>query len=792
LQKILHAILTEPALRSPKGTSSPRPRLSAFVPEDQGPPPPSGTPPPLGGTPPPTGRAKLQDFQLEKPGTAPPPSTAAKKGTGVEVGATIDRAVTGAGKVLGGVTETALPFRSAEEFLDATKDPAGTAWSFVKALAQGHWETAKKAGGAWLKAFGVPSPTTEEGKKLVATAETAALLLPNPNISPQRAWSVIKSVAGDHLNQWLHRYASTQMTRSASQQDVDFLKAMGYTGGTFAPVVGPQAVETAEMFPTDPLRATGRAVGLFAPLAVMKWLREIRPTAPGAPTYEMPVPLTRGQRTGSPVSLSVEGLLEKSLPGAAKFKELRARAQSALIDTMANRVVERISTFKGTSGDLMSQLKTWADTAQAEVEKQIGAEYGAIDRIVATQVRRTRPAEPVLKSSKAGLVDEYGRAVQIPTWPMQKSEVGGVVVSTAELKKIALQELKELRGVKQIYQHAQMSEYERDLSKMLKMPDYVSFHDMHNARSEMLRATRAITDRMASRRQAFERRVSVAARRAMLTAAHQYGEINPETDMTPLEARVIRTDRAWADAKFEFNKSVVSKLLKVDPTHLPQFIQNSPVEDVRYLKTHLDPKEWDNLTTHLLRGALENAITEETSLIGGEAAYNAAARQLELPQLPRETQRTLPGGAWTSELIKYGDRLPILFDNTTYRRVIEVDEIARRISSKSAVPGIFAAGLNAGLIYKTLQILTSPTKMGLKAAGSVAGIVGGTRLLATLVTHPEGMTRLRLFVRAVNSGVPAQIQYWGLRLSEVAAEDVEKRRQEEAKHQPPSGKEPPQ
>jgi hypothetical protein len=64
------------------------------------------------------------------------------------------------------------------------------------------------------------------------------------------------------------------------------------------------------------------------------------------------------------------------------------------------------------------------------------------------------------------------------------------------------------------------------------------------------------------------------------------------------------------------------------------------------------------------------------------------------------------------------------------------------------------------------------------------GTAGGINLLAKVMTHPEGFTTLRKFVRAINQKDTRNAIYWGTRVSNMAA-DVAGKKTQEFENQPP-------
>ena len=510
-------------------------------------------------------------------------------------------------------------------------------------------------------------------------------------------------------------------------------EALGRVAAGVLPIVGPVAAETGEAIGRgETAYGVGRAVGMAVPNVVSRGLRGVRPSklAPGE------IPLTRGERTGSSASLFAEALVEKTFPGRKPFRELRARQQQALIQG-ANQVVDRIA-GKGSAGDVYRSGKAMQDVIEETehlVTESIGGRYKQIDELVATETKRV--ARTDLVPSQAGLVDEFGRPVQVPQRTMQKVEVGGVQPDTAGLKRFAIPLLRRVRKEAELLPPGQLAPVLESLERIVQAPKRLGYQAFQDARTDLLAIARRHGDPIPGKAGGMAKKLASLTDEAMETAAEKSGiTIGPR----PLQEFVRETNRLWAESKDAFNESVLAKMVEAAPERVHLLLENASLDDLAAVKKYARGPRLDEIKANLLRTWLSRDVQGESAVQG----------LVKVPDVAKMRGKVLREAA---ETYAADGRLQELFGAKDAQDLLVIAKTAEQLATqgKSATAGLMAGTMSASILAGTPIV---GLLFGAPGLGTAVGVGGGLglNLLARLMTKPEGLTSVRRTLHALGTG----------------------------------------
>lgn len=156
------------------------------------------------------------------------------------------------------------------------------------------------------------------------------------------------------------------------------------------PLIGPAIGTAYETSKTSPMRGIGQLLGIIAPEIAGRFANRIAPSTPSG----SPVPLTSGEKAGSPFIKKIEHSVEQSAGGAGPFKKFRS-SQQAAINVMADSLLNDISNFKGSTEELGKFIDERFKAYTKEHQIPIGEPGTPIPpRIVDTGIESTLPVEP--------------------------------------------------------------------------------------------------------------------------------------------------------------------------------------------------------------------------------------------------------------------------------------------------------------------------------------------------------------------------------------------------------------
>jgi len=478
------------------------------------------------------------------------------------------------------------------------------------------------------------------------------------------------------------------------------IEAAGRLAAGVVPGIGPAAAELGEQAGEgDIAGAAGGAAALLTPFALGPAGR-IRAAKPVGE-----VPLTRGQRTGSPASVFAEELISKSIGGKRIFQVQRAAQQEALI-AKAHRAVEKVSPAKAVPSKLGRTIAQDLEASKAARQAQASAIFEDMDK--ATGWKNVVDLEPVKRVAQEQLAELGG-----PELVLGKTPYAGL---RAQLEFIANE-----------------------------APDTTTFSIANKTRSDMLAAMRKFDEPVPGK------------------SAHVYGVLEnamrEAVEQGAKEAKVytqwVRARKLWRELKQTYNQGLVEKTLaeKVPAEKVAAQLTRAPLKEVATLKGAVSRPTFQAAKARVIRDIFDRDIR-------GEAAGGA---------LPPEVTAPAPGKAFRGEkagtaIEQLGEeRFHTLFSKPERAAILDTVRLAQHISRQTgtSVGGLIAGNLNkvvmwTGPVAGTALIAVGEPAAGIGVALSPIAAQLGMNIAARIMTRPEGLTAWRGLFRAIGNRNAAQ------------------------------------
>lgn len=520
------------------------------------------------------------------------------------------------------------------------------------------------------------------------------------------------------------------------------------------PIIGPMAATVGERFGAGEIaRGAGNVVGIFGPeLATAgagKLTRAARAT--GA------VPLTRAQRGGAGAGLAEfgEGFVSRTIPGVRRFREFRQAQQAALIDNVAESVVQDISTFRGTAQELGERIQTRLDDSLDRLKREAGQMYDEIDRtanpeVVAFDIAIEGAEQGVKRTSE-----------------VQRS------VSTAGLKTFAREQLKRLKDQSELIDPQLLAQSEGILQTIVNSPARTSFRIAQDARSDLLKIARRHGDPLPGKAGGIARKLSALTDEAMVEGAQRVGG----NDLVKL---VREANDRWRFAAETFNDSFVRKFIDANPENAHQLLAKMPLEEVDTLRDLVGRDVFNDMKSRVVRDIIEESTQGELSALAKQSG--PATFGIGEEALTREFPRVLRGSSLESKLERFGiERLETIFGQKHTRDLIGLASFAQKVGlegTQNLAPALLAGMANANIIQGTLRAVSGDfgalfTGIGGTVFTSPAAMVIGTNMLSRLMTKPEGVRSLRGFLRAVGSKQGRPATFWSRQMAKALGDDFD-------------------
>ncbi len=531
---------------------------------------------------------------------------------------------------------------------------------------------------------------------------------------------------------------------------------MLYQGATAFPLVGPMVGGVVDQARSgDVAGAVGSAAGIAAPWAGAKALRVVRPS--GRPPHPVG-PLTAGEASGRPVLRAAEAVSERLVPSLDRWQRLR-RTQQEAITTAGDDAVARIlnpskSAFvantPSSATDIGTRVHTERKALQAQTEVIATQMYDQIDQYTRTHTVRVPKVTSTTTQVPSALVSPstyLGTNPALPPTPVTtttrtlvKTQVGGVMVNTDALKRVAIPLLRRIKDEAQIVNPQNLAPTADMLATMVKMPKYVPFRAMQDARSSLGNVVRRNTDLMPGKATGLAKKLEQEVDAAMMDAAR--------TSHVPgLEEMVRDANAVWKHAKQTHNDAFVQAVANASPEVVPELIRGADVADILTLRSTLPRRTFDEVRAHLLREVLNKSTTPAPP-----SSYTAGVTNV-LQGSPGGPSTVFSAQKLRTQLVALGPaKTNLLFGPRAMQTLDEIggyaDRITKRAGSGQGIPSLMLFGVNAMMLAPIFH----PLGISFGSTTSAIGTIGSTYVLGRILTNPGGLVATRNALAGLSTG----------------------------------------
>lgn len=469
------------------------------------------------------------------------------------------------------------------------------------------------------------------------------------------------------------------------------------------------------------------------------------------------VPLTPSEKTGSAGMQFFESVAEKSIPAAGVFNKFREAQQKALIDDLSEGVANKISTTNVEASQIGILFRRSIEEGEKVFKDKASALYGEIDDIVKTRTTRV----PVTKEVPSRIVGPSGETLTVTKRTLEKSETGGVQVSTQSLKKVAIPLLRRIKEQEKLIPPAELARTRGILERIVNSPKSVNFQTFQDSRSTLVGLTRQISEQIPGKQGGITKLLSKETDSAMMKAAEDSG-------IPGLVERVRNANSFYRQGVETYNSKVIEGLMEQSPEKVAKLLRSGTLDDVKLVQSTVPDADFQVLKARLWRDLINDASQGELKrqIIPGVES-RTGIQVLNFKSLTRSLERL---GA---------ERVNIVFNRPGETEAIaEFISTAERVGKKSLAPGLanslIAWSTNGFIIYTGGRAALTGD---IGTLASVGALSLGLNASARLMTNPEG---IKLLTQAIKTppGTRAATQL-SIRLFALAMRPEQPTKQEE-------------
>lgn len=474
--------------------------------------------------------------------------------------------------------------------------------------------------------------------------------------------------------------------------------------------------------------------------------KRVSPTVPGIVTG---IPKTYPQRTGRLQWL--QAILEGVPGGAAVFRRMRDTQEKAAV-TISNEIIDSIRSGKRPldAVDVGELFLNALDEGEVRLNAPAREIYGRIDAELGTttELITKRGFDPDVA---------YPRIVETKV----PRRVSPVMPETASLKELAKPILERLKDESLLINPADFASIRGTLDRIVNAPDRLPFQAFQDARSDLLRAARALDDPLPGKKAGIVNQLAPATDAAMSEALIQSGRADLLTELRQANA-------IWRETAGMLGERTIKQLLNSSPEAVTGILSRSPTQTIRALKKLVPRDILDDAAAAMVRRDIIDKSTggqlTETTLkrAGVSDDLQIAQQRLSAQQMKRNVER-MEG------------RLAELVGEGPAKRIVQLTadlfDIQPQSTPGQMVVRLVASGAIIGSAALVLQGIIEAA--ALMRTGTMVLAANLTSRL--LVRHPGSRTVFRNLITALNKGNVPQATFWAQRINEF-----ERSRQEQA------------
>lgn len=629
----------------------------------------------------------------------------------------------------------------------------------------------------------LPFQSVEEARQL------ASAVITDPIGAAKAIGGGILAAQGEQfLQAWGKLKEAVNAPLGSTQQIASLIEAGGRTAAGVVPLIGPAAAEAGEAIGEgETAFGVGQAVGLTLPLAVtrgvrvgrlrLKGLRDVRASRVSGVEPFPSVPLTRGQRTGSPVLQFAEALTEKVVTGRRRFQRFGNRQQRAIF-ALGDDLVERMSAtpFDEAAGDAAQQA---IGVARGAVQEAARARYQLITQATRSTRRRVPSFEQRPIVGTAGvLVDPGGQPLVAPHRVLRKTKVGGVRPETQGLRRFAAEELERAREAHQVFPTPITADAIDKLQAGVRLPRFVDYQQFQDVRSNLLTAARSLPQ---GKKQGLTERLAALTDGALESAARRSGIVlTTESGPMPLQAFVRETNALWKSSIDDFDRTVLKKMATVSPERVHWLLETADLKGIRATMRRLPEAERRAVKARLLRRWLDKDIQGEVVMPGARGIPGTGAPGPQARGQPLHTRIENLGR----------ERMTALFGEESARELESLSLFARDLARRHRVPmaGFIANSINYGMFIGAGSVFLTPIigMPALASAGISATTAIGFNIASRMMTHVDGLRSLRRLLKLAGQGRLPEAAVLSRQIVDRYTEQVEREQLIEQAGAPPA------
>ena len=465
-----------------------------------------------------------------------------------------------------------------------------------------------------------------------------------------------------------------------------------------------------------PIGAAAKYFGMAGDASAQAGIRLLPSEAAGkAPTW--PEDFLKG-------SVLSKGIMDK-------FRDAQNKESLAA----ANKLMDNISSFKGTPEQMGLMVQKGLEESEARIRAEQDVLYGALDNITEKVVKPSTTSNvPILKANGKPLL-RNGVPV---TRKVVSPATTRVMPSMTGLKQFAQEQLDKINKPPYFLPPDAAEKARAAFNTILQNPDNVSFKRMRDMRSVLLTQVRDLDQAMGGSQLGLAKKFSTLADKSLEDAAKNSG-------IPGLYDRWREANAVTAEGHRMFEQKLVDKAVESEN---PEFIasllggKTIGLQQTRDLFKALPSKLHDPVR----RGLLQDAVTKATERSG---AFDE--------------------GKFANSIYKLGDERGQIIFGKNWKNVKELSELLGKISGPVGLGGGGGASLqNVGIMKKlagaaiSVPITAAAVTAGaghiesgaIIGLGGVAAQAAGARTVAWAMTNPAKAEKMLKVAREIARKLP--------------------------------------
>jgi hypothetical protein len=285
------------------------------------------------------------------------------------------------------------------------------------------------------------------------------------------------------------------------------------------------------------------------------------------------------------------------------------------------------------------------------------------------------------------------------------------------------------------------------------------FQAFQDARSDLLRATRAFDDPFPGKKAGIANKLASATDGAMEEALVSAGRAD-------LLDQLRAANQIWRETAETLKLKSIQRIANSSPDSLQRILKNTPRSELRALKDILPQSTFNDAAAVVVRDEIIGPTLHQMSetvldRFGVDDAAQLSQQQISAARMSGNINKMkgrldeMIGSERANELVS------LVADLNNAKSNSQAGQMAFRLIASGQIVGA-ASGLISGIIFMNPAVAAS----GLAVAG---GLSGAANIAARmLVKQPGSRSAARSFISAIGSGDMEQAIFWSQRFNDIA------------------------